>query len=143
MRAAYSVKSKRVIRRHQHVGGLVDDRLFGGDAGRYFDMKVRHRHILGQLGFLHRRIVDHVDRPLGLAHHDRVGAREGIRHAVNAAGLVIPFGETAHDIALGKGGVNPIDKRPAQFFVHRTGGTDDKYRRAVDVGVVDAHGRVQ
>ena len=104
---------------------------------------MRHRDVFRQLRFLHRRVVDHVDRPLRFAHHDRVGAREGIGHAVNAAGLVIPFGKLAHRVALGEGGVNPVDERTAVFLVHRPGGADEKYRAAVDVGVVDAHGRVQ
>ena len=136
-------QQQRIVRRHQHVGGVVDGRLLGGDAGRHLDMKIRHRDIFRQLGFLHRRVVDHVYRPLRLAHHDRVGARERIRHAVNAAGLIVPLGEAAHDVALGEGGVNPVDKRPAQLLVHGTGGADDEHRTAVDIGVVDAHGSVQ
>src|ERR1700682_5357341 len=36
------------------------------------------------------RVVAHVDRPLTAAHHDRVGAGEGVRHAVDGGRLIVP-----------------------------------------------------
>src|ERR1700737_3926705 len=38
------------------------------------------RPIVIELRLLQSRVVAHVDRPLTAAHHDRVGAGEGVRH---------------------------------------------------------------
>ena len=62
---------------------------------------------------------------------------------MNAAGLVVPLGKTADDIALGEGGMDPVDERAAELFVHRTRRANDKDRAAIDVRVVNPHRRVQ
>ena len=46
-------------------------------------------------------------------------------------------------LAIDVGGVNPIDERPPATFVHRSRCADDKDRAAIEIGVVDAHGRMQ
>ena len=136
-------EQQRVVGGGEHFGSLLDGRGLGRNPRRHFDRKIRQGHLLLQLAFLQRRVVAHVDRSLGLAHHDRIGAGKGVRHAVNAAWLVVPFDEIAHDIALRESGMNPVDKRPAEFFVHRAGGADDKDRATVDIGVIDSHRRMQ
>ncbi len=96
-----------------------------------------------ELRFLQAGVVAHVDRSLARAHHDRIGAREGAGHAVDGGRLIIPFDEIADRFALNVGGVNPVDERPALGFGQRPGGAHDKDRRAVEIGVVDAHRRMQ
>ena len=137
-------EQQRIFRLHQHLRGLGDHRLLRRDARRHLDRgRGRDRHVVYKRAFLQRRVVAHVDGALGLAHHDGVGAREGVRHAVDAAGLVVPLGEVPHRVALGEGRVDPVDERAPVLLVHGAGGADDEDRAAVDVGVVDAHGRMQ
>ena len=108
-----------------------------GAAGRW------HFDIMIELGFLQAGVVAHVDRTLARAHHHRVGAREGARHAVDGGRLIVPFDKIANRLALNVGGVNPVDKRPALGFGQRPGGAHDEHRRAVEISVIDAHRRVQ
>ena len=109
----------------------------GGGAGG------RQRHRARQRLLLQRRVVAHVDRALRLGGHDRIGAREAFRHALDRGRLVIPFDVVADRVALHQRGMRPVDVRPALGFVHRAGGADDEDRHAVDIGVVDRHAGVQ
>ena len=93
--------------------------------------------------FLQRGVVAHVDRALRLGHHDRVGARKALRHAVDRGRLVVPLGVVAHRVALHQRGVGPVDVRAALGFVHRAGGAHDEDRHPVEIGVVDRHAGVQ
>ena len=88
-------------------------------------------------------VVAHVDRAFRLGHHDRVGAREGLRHAFDRGRLIVPFDVVAHGVALHQRGVGPVDVRPPLALVHRAGGADDEDRHAVEIGVVDRHAGVQ
>jgi hypothetical protein len=40
------------------------------------------------------------DRRLAAAHHDRVGAGEGVRHALDAGRLIVPLDDIADRLAL-------------------------------------------
>ncbi len=114
-----------------------------GGVGNLDCASQRHLDIMIELGFLQAGVIAHVDRPLARAHHDRIGAGECSGHAVDGGRLVIPLNEIANRFALDVGRVNPVDKRPALGFGQRSGGAHDKHRRAVEIGVVDAHRRVQ
>src|SRR6516164_3273927 len=72
-----------------------------------------------------------------------VRAGEGIRHAVDGGRLIVPFHDVADRLALNIGGMNPIDEGAALGFGQGAGRTDDEHRRAIEIGVVDAHRRVQ
>ncbi len=90
-----------------------------------------------------RRVVAHVDRPLRLGGHDRIGAREAFRKALDRGRLVVPLDVVAHRVPLHQRAVGPVDMRTAFRLVHRAGGADDEDRHAVDIGVVDRHAGVQ
>ena len=106
-------------------------------------MRGRQRHVRLERTLLQGRVVAHVDRALRLGRHDRIGAREGFRHARDRGRLVVPFDEVAHGLALHEGGVRPIDMRAPLALVHRAGRAHDEDRHPVDIGVIDAHRRVQ
>ena len=108
----------------------------GGAIGRQRDL-ARERLLL------QRGVVAHVDRALRLGRHDRIGAREAFRHALDRGRLVVPLDVVAHGVALHQRGVRPVDVRAALAFVHRAGRADDEDRHAVDIGVVDRHAGVQ
>src|SRR5215472_4314274 len=74
-----------------------------------------------ELRLLKSRVVAHVDRPLTAAHHDRVCAGEGVRHALDAGRLIVPFDDIADRLALNVGGMNPIDEGAALGFGQRAG----------------------
>ncbi len=103
----------------------------------------RQLDLVDQRVFLQRRVVAHVDRALRLGHHDRVGAREAFRHAVDRGRLVVPLGVVADRVALHQRGVGPVDVRAAARFVHRAGGAHDEDRHPVEEGVVDRHAGMQ
>ena len=135
---------------HRPFGGYetICDRLeqrgIGGDApGDAFRGCLGQRDRDRQRLLLQPGVIAHVDRALGLGHHDRVGAGEAVRDSLDAPRLIVPLGEIAHRLALHVGGVDPVDERPAPRLVHRTGRADDEDRRPIDVRVVDAHDGVQ
>ena len=124
----------------QGISGFLQRRGFRGHRGRgKYGIVRRHFYIMIQLGLLKARVVDHIDRALAGAHHYRIGAREGPRHTIDGGRLIIPLDEIADRFALNVGRVNPVDKRPALGFRHRTGRAKDEDRCAVEIGVVDTH----
>ena len=134
----------REARGEQLVGDLGERGAVGGHRHRHGGVApVGQGDVGGERLLLQPGVVAHVDRALRLRHHRAVGAGERIRHALDAARLVVPFRVVADLLALHVGGVDPVDERPPPALVHRPGGADDEDRRAVDVGVVDAHGGVQ
>ena len=136
---------------HRMLGGeqLVGDRRDRARIGRH------RRRRRGRAGgrqrapsrverlLLQRGVVAHVDRALRLGGHDRIGAREAFRHALDRGRLVVPFDVVADRVALHQRGVGPVDVRPALGLVHRAGRADDEDRHPVDIGVVDRHAGVQ
>ena len=99
---------------------------------------------LGQRRFLKACVVAHVDRALRLGHHDRIGAREAVGDALDAARLIIPLhvsrarrcpGHCAVCSQSTRGRRLPSSIGPVAPMM-KTG-------RAVGIGVVDAHGSVQ
>ena len=135
---------------HRIVGldQLVGDRLDRGRVRRHrrglLDRFGRRQlDLVDQRVFLQRRVVAHVDRALRLGHHDRVGAREALRHAVDRGRLVVPLGVVADRVALHQRGVGPVDVRAAARLVHRAGGAHDEDRHPVEERVVDRHAGVQ
>ena len=127
---------------------LVGDRFDGAGIGRHrrgggCGARGRQRHLVGLRRLLHAGVVAHVDRAFRLGHHDRVGAREGLRHAFDRGRLIVPFHVVAHRVALHQRGVGPVDVRPPLALVHRAGGADDEDRHAVQIRVVDRHAGVQ
>ena len=112
-------------------------------AGRRDRAGRRQRHLAVERRLLQRGVVAHVDRALRLGGHDRIGAREAFRHALDRGRLVVPLDVVADRVALHQRRVGPVDVRAALGFVHRAGGADDEDRHAVDIGVVDRHAGVQ
>ena len=134
----------RVFRGEEPLGDLRQRRAVGRHRHRHLvGRRLRQRDVLRQRLFLQPGVVAHIDRALRLGHHRRIGARERIRHAVDAGRLIIPLHVMAQLLAVDVGGVDPIDERPPPAFVHRAGRADDEDRAAVEIGVVDAHRRVQ
>src|SRR5215510_5050031 len=128
----------------QSVGRLLQrGRIRGWSCGNVYRAVGRHFDVMIQLRFLETRIVTHIDRTLARAHHDGVSPRKSAGHAVDGGRLVIPLDEIADHFTLSVGRVDPVNKWTAFRLGHGTGGADDKNRRAVEIGVVDAHGRVQ
>src|SRR6267143_592937 len=62
-------------------------------------------HLVIERRLLKSRVVAHIDRPLTAAHHDRVGAGEGVRHALDGGRLIVPFDDMADLLALNVGGM--------------------------------------
>src|SRR5208283_3117865 len=91
------------------------------------------RHIVIELRLLQSRVVAHVDRPLTAAHHDRVGAGEGVRHAVDGGRLIVPFHDMADRFALNIGGMDPIDEGAPLGFGQGAGRADNENRRAIEI----------
>jgi hypothetical protein len=134
----------RKPRRQQAVGDRRERRRVGRHRHRRLGIAERRQlDFGGERLLLQPGVVTHVDRALRLGHHRPVSAGEGIRHALDAAGLVIPFDVMADLLALDVGGVDPVDEGAAPALVHRAGGADDEDRGAIHIGVVDAHGRMQ
>ncbi len=131
------------IGRGEAVGGFDQrDRVRRRRRWNYGAAGGWHFNIVIELRFLQAGVVAHVNRSLARAHHHRVGAREGAGNAVDGRRLIIPFDEIADCFALHVGGVNPVDERPPFRFGERSGGAHDKNRRAIEIGVIDPHGRV-
>ena len=128
----------------QSVGRFCQrGRIRGRRCGNVYRAGGRHFDVMIELGLLQASVVAHVDRSLARAHHDRVGARESAGYAVDRGRLIIPLDEIADYFALAIGRVDPVDERTALRLSHRPGGADDKDRRAIEIGVIDTHGRVQ
>ena len=134
----------RIFGGQQPVGDFVKRLGVGRHRHRHLVVGgLRQRDVFAQRLLLQPGVVTHVDRALRLGHHRRVGARKGIRHALDAGRLIVPLHVVAQLLAVDVGGVNPVDERPPPAFIHGTGGADHEHRAAVDIGVVDAHGGMQ
>ena len=130
-------RKKLVGDRRDRAGiGRERRRRRGGAGGR-------QRHPRCERLLLQRGVVAHVDRALRLRGHDRIGAREGFRHALDRGRLVVPLHVVADGVALHQRGMGPVDVRAALGLVHRAGGADDEDRHPVEIGVVDRHARMQ
>ncbi len=143
-RPAYSASSMRMGGREQLVG---DDRQRAW-IGRHRRRSCRRaggrkRHLARERLLLQGGVVAHVDRTLRFGGHDRIGAREAFRHALDRSRLVIPLDVITDRVALDQRRMRPIDVRAALAFVHGTGRADDEDRHAIDIGVVDRHAGVQ
>ena len=103
----------------------------------------RHGHVVVQLRLLQAGVVAHVDGSLLAAHHHRIGPGEGAGHRVDGGGLGVPLDVVADGLALHAGRVDPVDERAPLGLLHGAGGAHDEDGRPVEIGVVDAHGRVQ
>ena len=133
-------EQNRVLGLDQKRGRHFDLLGIRRHLGRHLDRRGRRQGNLAvQVLFLQPGVVTHVNGPLGIGHHDRIGAREGFRHAVHGGRLSIEFHVFADRRALAVGGMNPVDLGPPLGLVERPRGTDDEDRRAVDIGVVDRH----
>ena len=133
-----------MLGREQLVGDRGDRARVGRhESGRSGGADGRERDIAGERLLLQRRVVAHVDRALRLRGHDRIGARERFRHALDRGRLVVPLHVVADGVALHQRGMRPVDVRAALGFVHRAGGADDEDRHAVEIGVVDRHAGMQ
>ncbi len=53
-----------------------------------------------------------INRPLGLGHGDSVAPHDAVRDGPEAARLVVPLDEVAHQISLNERGMDPVDPRP-------------------------------
>ena len=137
-------QQERVLGLDQLVRDRRDRRRIGRHPRRGRDHAGgRQRHVVGERRLLQGGVVAHIDRALRLGGHDRIGAREALRHALDRGRLVVPLHVVAHGVPLHQRRVRPVDMRPALAFVHRTGGADDEDRHAVDIGVVDRHAGMQ
>jgi len=134
----------RALGRSQRIGRAGERGGIGRWRARYAGgSRRRQRHLVIELRLLQSRVVAHVDRPLTAAHHDRVGAGEGIRHAVDGGRLIVPFHDMADRFALNIGGMDPIDEGAPLGFGQGAGRADNENRRAIEISVIDAHRRVQ
>ena len=96
------------------VGGFRQrHRVGGGGCGNVDSASGGHLDVMVQLCFLQAGVVNHIDRSLARAHHDRVGARKSAWDAVDGSRLVIPFDEIADRFALAVGRMNRVDERAA------------------------------
>ena len=130
----------RFLGRDQHLRRLIQGRRVRGHRRRHAGRVLgRQRHLVIQRRLLEPGVVTHIDRSLGLGHHHRISAGEGLRHAVDHRGLVVPLGVVADLRPLDAGGMDPVDLGAPLGLVHRTGGADDEDRGAVDIGVIDRH----
>ena len=83
-------------------------RRIRGHRRRHFVMGgLRQGDIALQRLLLQPGVVAHVDRALRLDHHGGIGAGKGIRHALDASRLIIPFDVMTKLLAVDIGGVDP------------------------------------
>ena len=134
----------RIVRGQETLGDGGERRRIRRHRRRRFAVRgLRQRDVARQRLLLQPGVVAHIDRALRLGHHRGIGARKRIRHAFDARRLIVPFDVMAKLLAIDIGGVDPVDERAAPALVHRAGGTDDKDRTAIEIGVVDSHGGMQ
>ena len=101
----------RALGSNQRIGRVCECHGSRRRRGRHADGTRRgQRNLVIERRLLKSCVVAHVDRPLTAAHHDRVGAGEGVRHAVDGGRLIVPFDDMADRLALNIGGMNPIDE---------------------------------
>ena len=108
-----------------------------GGAGRV-QGQVGQRQRRGQLRLLHAGVQRDVGRALRRGQRALAGAHHVGDRGGRGRGLGVPDHVVAHQLGLGGGGVDPVD-RAALRRVDRAAAAQDEQRRAVAEGVVDGH----
>ncbi len=139
--AAYAAhQHRRVLRARQELRGSRDRRGLGlhgirGAKARY----VRQRRQRADLRFLQRGVQIDVRRSARRRARHLHCAHEGFIRGGDRARLVVPLGVVAYQRALVRGGVDPVDPRPASRRVPWSGRAEDQHRHAIAPGVEDRH----
>ena len=137
-------QQNRIFRDQQALRYLVERHGIRGHRHRNFAVRrLRQRYVALERLLLKPGVVAHIDWPLRLGHHRRIGARKRIRYAFDARRLIIPFHVMAKLFAVDIRRVDPIDEWPTPAFVHRAGRADNEDRAAIEIGVVNSHRRMQ
>ena len=131
--AALSISA--ALRTRSSGAAVVD----GWNEARSVDRRER----LGQPQLLHLGVEVDVDRRHRRAVGEPVGAQQRLAGGARRGGLVVPFGEVAHDRALVARGVDPVDPRTALDRIDRAGGAEHHHRHAVAPGIEHRHGGVE
>ena len=111
----------------------------GGWLRRLIAFDRRQRHLAVERRFLHAGVEAHINWPVRIGSGDRIGSQDGFDSGFGRRRLVVPFDEVADHRRLILRRMNPLDPRPADVGVHRSGRAEDHHRAPVAPGVEDRH----